>query len=69
MLNKSAYSAEPNRALVECAIAEVLQIAQHQGLTPADFVRLLDSGLPISDLLAAINVLRKPSPDSIQRFS
>jgi hypothetical protein len=69
MLNKSAYSAEPNRALVECAIAEALQIAQRQGLALADFVRLLDSGLPISDLLAAINVLRKPSPDSIQRLS
>ena len=69
MLNKSAYSAEPNRALVECAIAEVLQIAQRQGLTPADFVRLLDSGRPISDLLVAINGLRKPSPGSIQRFS
>jgi hypothetical protein len=69
MLNKSAYSAEPNRALVECTIAEALQIAQRQGLAPADFVRLLDSGLPISDLLAAINVLRKPSPDSIQRLS
>jgi hypothetical protein len=54
---------------VECAIAEVLQIAQRQGLTPADFVRLLDSGRPISDLLVAINVLRKPSPGSIQRFS
>ena len=69
MLNKSAYSAEPNRALVECAIAEVLQIAQRQGLNPADFVRLLDSGLPISDLLTAINAWRKPSPDNIRRFS
>jgi hypothetical protein len=53
MLNKLTRSAEPNRVLVECAITEVLQIAQRQGLTPADFVRLLDSGMPISDLLIA----------------
>lgn len=55
--------------LVECAIAEVLQIAQRQGLTPADFVRLLDSGMPISDLLNTINALSKPSPNTSQRFS
>jgi hypothetical protein len=30
-------SAEPNREVVECAIAEVLRIAQRQGITPADF--------------------------------
>jgi hypothetical protein len=69
MLNKLTRSAEPNRVLVECAITEVLQIAQRQGLTPADFVRLLDSGMPISDLLSTINALSKPSPNIIHRFS
>jgi hypothetical protein len=69
MLSKLTHSVEPNRAFVECAIAEVLQIAQRQGLTPADFVRLLDSGMPMSDLLSSINALSKPSPNTIQRFS
>ena len=48
--------AEPNRDLVECAIAEVLEIAQRQGITAADFIRMLDSGMRISDFLSAMNV-------------
>jgi hypothetical protein len=46
--------AEPDRELVECAIVEVLEIAQRQGITAADFIRMLDSGLRISDFLTAI---------------
>jgi hypothetical protein len=46
---------EPNRELVECAIAEVLGIAQRQSITPADFVRMLDSGMQISDFLTAVD--------------
>jgi hypothetical protein len=39
---------------VECAIVELLEIAQRQGITPADFIQLLDSGMHISDFLAAM---------------
>ena len=48
--------AEPNRDLVECAIAEVLEIAQRQGIAAADLIRMLDSGMRISDWLNATNV-------------
>jgi hypothetical protein len=51
--------AEPNPELVECAIVEVLEIAQRQGITPADFIQLLDSGIRISDFLAALKPLAK----------
>ena len=51
--------AEPNRDLVECAIAEVLEIAQRQGITAADLVRMLDSGMRISDFLNATNVFAR----------
>jgi hypothetical protein len=46
--------AEPEPEIVECAIVELLEIAQRQGVTPADFVQLLDSGMHISDFLAAM---------------
>jgi hypothetical protein len=42
---------------VECAIVELLDIAQRQGITAADFIHLLDSGMRISDFLAAMNPL------------
>ena len=48
--------AEPDPELVECAIVEMLEIAQHQGITAADFIQMLDSGMPISDFLNAMNV-------------
>jgi hypothetical protein len=48
--------AEPNRDLVECAIAEVLEIAQRQGITAADLIRMLDSGMRISDFLNAMKM-------------
>ncbi len=44
-------SAEPNRELVERDIAEVLGIAQR----PADFARMLDSGMRISDFLTTVD--------------
>jgi hypothetical protein len=37
----------------------VLEIAQRQGITPADFIQLLDSGIRISDFLAALKPLAK----------
>jgi hypothetical protein len=45
--------AEPNPEDVECAIIELLEIAQRQGITPADFIQLLDSGMHISDFLVS----------------
>jgi len=48
--------AEPNREFVEHAIVEVLEIAQLQGITAADFIQMLDSGMRISDFLAAMDV-------------
>jgi hypothetical protein len=48
-------SAEPNREVVERAIAEVLGIAHRQGIPPADFVRMLDSGMRISDFLTLMD--------------
>jgi hypothetical protein len=47
-------STEPNPDLVECAIVEVLEVAERQGITPVDFIQLLDSGMRISDFLAAL---------------
>ena len=46
--------AEPPPELVECAIARVLEIARGQGITAAEFVQMLDSGMRISDFLNAI---------------
>jgi hypothetical protein len=34
----------------------VLEIAQRHGITPADFVRLLDSGMRMSDFLTAMGL-------------
>ena len=56
-MNNIGQHAQPNRELVERAIAEVLGIAQRQGITPADFVRMLDSGMRMSDLLTAMDPL------------
>jgi hypothetical protein len=58
MNNDIEQSREPNPELVECAIVEVLEIAQRQGITPADFIQLLDSGIRMSDFLAALKVLK-----------
>jgi len=54
-MNNIGQSAEPKPELVECAIVELLDIAQRQGITPADFIQLLDSGMRITDFLAAMN--------------
>jgi len=48
---------EPDPELVECAIVEVLQIAKRQGITAADFIQMLDSGMRISGFLNAMNLL------------
>ncbi len=48
--------AEPDPELVERAIVKVLEIAQRQGITTADFIQMLDSGMRISDFLNATDV-------------
>jgi hypothetical protein len=53
-MNSIRQPAEPKPELVECAIVELLEIAQGEGITPADFIQLLDSGMRISDFLAAM---------------
>jgi hypothetical protein len=53
-MNTSQEPAEPKPNVVECAIVELLEIAERQGITPADFIQLLDSGMRISDFLGAM---------------
>ena len=53
-MNNIRQPAEPNPEVVECAIVELLEIAQRQGITPGDLIQLLDSGMQISDFLAAM---------------
>jgi hypothetical protein len=48
-------AAEPDREIVEYAIVELVEIAQRQGITAADFIQILESGVRISDLLAALD--------------
>jgi hypothetical protein len=56
-MNNVRQPAEPQKELVECAIVELLGIAERQGITAADFIQLLDSGVQISDFLAAMRLL------------
>jgi len=56
-MNNIGQPAPPSRELVERAIAEVLGIAHRQGIAPADFVRMLDSGIRMSDFLTAVDPL------------
>lgn len=44
---------EPDLELVERAI----EIAHHHGITSADFLQMMDSGIRISDFLNAMNML------------
>ena len=53
-MNNIRQPAEPKAEVVECAIVELLEITQRLGITPADFIQLLDSGMHISDFLAAM---------------
>jgi len=41
-----------------------LEIAQRQGITPDDFIQLLDSGMHISDFLAAMTPLANANDSS-----
>jgi len=62
MVDSMRKPAEPKPELVECAIVELLEIAQRQGITPADFIQMLDSGVHISDFLAAMTPLASVNP-------
>ncbi len=55
-IGQPAPPAEPDRELVERAIVRVLEVAQHHGITPADFIQIMDSGIRISDFLNAMKV-------------
>jgi hypothetical protein len=55
-------SVEPDREVVERAIVELLGIAQRQGITPADLLRMLNSGMRIPDFLSAIDPLTNADP-------
>jgi len=56
-MNSIRQPAEPKPEIVECALVELLQMAERRGITPADFIQLLDSGMHISEFLAAMNPL------------
>ena len=49
--------AEPKPEVVQCAIVELLEMAERQGITPVDLMQLLDSGMRVSDFLAAMTPL------------
>ena len=51
---------EPDRDLVELAIVEVLELANQQGITVAEFIQMLDRGMRMSDFLSAIDEPRDP---------
>jgi len=56
-MNDIRQPAEPKPEVVQCAIVELLEMAERQGITPVDFIQLLDSGMRISDFLAAMTPL------------
>ena len=55
---------EPDRNLVESAIVEVLELANQQGITAAEFIEMLDRGMRMSDFLNAMAEPRDPDPTS-----
>jgi hypothetical protein len=61
-MTKTRQSADPKREVVERAIIEVLEIARRQGITASDFIRMLDSGMRISDFLTATKPSAKAVP-------
>jgi hypothetical protein len=55
-MNHSGQPAEPNRDLVESAIVEMLEIAEREGISAADFLQMLDSGMRVADFLTAMGI-------------
>ena len=58
----TGQSVEPDREVVERAILELLGIAERRGITPADLLQMLGSGMRISDFLTAIDPLTNGDP-------
>jgi hypothetical protein len=56
-IGRSSPPPEPDPKLVECAIAEMMELARRQGITAADFIQMLDSGMRISDFLDTIDTI------------
>ncbi|MGA3089672.1 MAG: hypothetical protein ABSD75_13730 [Terriglobales bacterium] len=56
IIRQHNLKADPARQLVERAIVRLLQIAEHQNISAADFVQMLNSGMRISDFLNAMDV-------------
>jgi hypothetical protein len=54
VLDNIRQPAEPDPEVVGCAIVELLEIAQRQGIAPADFMQMLNWGMRMSDFLAAM---------------
>jgi hypothetical protein len=65
-MNSIRQPAEPKQEFVQCAIVKLLEIAQRQGITPDDFIQLLDSGMHIADFLAAMTPLANVNPALIE---
>jgi hypothetical protein len=65
-MNNIRQPAEPKPEVVECAIVELLEITQRIGITPADFIQLLDSGVHI-DFLAAMTPHANANKASIRK--
>ena len=63
-INNLRQPAEPKPEIVERAIVELLEIAQRHSITPADFMQLLDSGMQISEFLAAMTPLANANDSS-----
>lgn len=56
--------AEPKPEVVDAAIVELLEIAQRHGITPADFILLLDSGMHLREFLEALTPQENAMTDS-----
>lgn len=49
--------AQPDQELVERALVErAIEIAHHHGITSADFIQMMDSGVRVSAFLNAMNM-------------
>jgi hypothetical protein len=59
---------EPDPKLVECAIAKMLEMAGRQGITAAEFIQMLDSGMRVSDFLDTIDTIND-GPDAGQTIA
>ncbi len=59
-MNNIRQPAEPKPEVVECAIAQLLELAPRQGITPADFIQFAGPGNAHIRLLGS--ALRRQTP-------